>query len=69
MLNGDVMHDENPIRDEITNRSFEGEGKRKIACAAALEIAGEFGVEPSVVGGICNDLGIRISGCQLGCFP
>lgn len=40
----------------------------KISCIDALEIANEHNVPPATVGGICNELHIKIKGCQLGCF-
>lgn len=42
--------------------------RRVIACAAALAIAKDHGVAPTRIGEICNDTGIRIAHCQLGCF-
>jgi hypothetical protein len=41
----------------------------KLPCRKAFAIAEEQGVPPAVVGKIADGLGIRISGCQLGCFP
>lgn len=46
--------------------SLDGEGQ--IHCAAAHRIAEELGVEPSYVGEQADEIGIRISRCQLGLF-
>ena len=40
----------------------------RIGCKTALETAAQFDVSPEVVGNILNDLRIKITGCQLGCF-
>ncbi|MCI0496929.1 MAG: hypothetical protein L0Z54_01355 [Thermoplasmata archaeon] len=55
----------NALRLCIGERSSDG----KIRCAAALAIARECSVPPSVVGKEIDSMGIRIVGCQLGCFP
>ncbi len=41
----------------------------KIPCAVALKTANEANVAPKVIGDLCNELKIKIAGCQLGCFP
>ena len=40
----------------------------KISCRNALAIAKETGTPPAKVGAALDALGIRITGCQLGCF-
>lgn len=44
-----------------------GDDKR-LACARAFALADEHGVAPADVGRACNELGVKIVGCQLGCF-
>lgn len=46
----------------------ETNGKTRLPCAQAFKLAAEFGVTPAEIGRVCNEQGIRISGCQLGCF-
>ncbi len=41
----------------------------KITCAAAFRVAEEAGVPETEVGRLLNELGIRVKGCRLGCFP
>jgi len=41
----------------------------KLPCAAAFKIAKELKVTPRDVGETANELEIKISACQLGCFP
>lgn len=44
-----------------------GEDQR-LACGEAFRIAAELDVPVAEVGRACNELGIRIVACQLGCF-
>lgn len=41
---------------------------RRLSCSQALAIGRELGAEPAVVGRACNELGIKLRDCQLGCF-
>jgi hypothetical protein len=41
----------------------------RIHCTEALKVAEEAKVSPKVVGDLLDELHIKISGCQLGCFP
>jgi len=41
----------------------------KLPCAAAFRIAKKLKVSPRQVGDAANRLNIKISSCQLGCFP
>ncbi len=41
----------------------------KLPCAVAFRIAKKLKVSPRQVGDRANRLNIKISGCQLGCFP
>jgi len=41
----------------------------RLPCAVAFRIAKELKVSPRDVGNAANRLSVKISGCQLGCFP
>jgi hypothetical protein len=41
----------------------------KLPCAVAFQIAKKLKVSPRQVGDAANRLKIKISSCQLGCFP
>ena len=41
----------------------------KLSCAEAFRIAKKLKVAPRQVGDMANKLNIKISSCQLGCFP
>lgn len=39
-----------------------------ITCVQAFDIAGRYGIPVEEIGKFCNTRGIKIRGCQLGCF-
>ena len=41
----------------------------KLPCAVAFKVAEKLRVSPKKVGDMANKLNVRISSCQLGCFP
>ncbi|MFC2025207.1 hypothetical protein ACFLTG_02200 [Chloroflexota bacterium] len=41
----------------------------KLPCATAFKIAKQLNVSTKEVGEACNRLSVKISSCQLGCFP
>lgn len=48
-------------------RASAGEEKR-LPCADAFKIAADLNVPIAQVGSACDELQIKIVGCQLGCF-
>ncbi len=46
---------------------FEAE-RSKLSCRKAFIIAAEVGVPLSAIGKTCNEINVKIVGCQLGCF-
>ncbi|MBN1884745.1 MAG: hypothetical protein JW876_04380 [Candidatus Krumholzibacteriota bacterium] len=61
------MSDET-IGDAVEAAAVERDGKRVLYCARAFEIAAGRGVAVRAIGEACNDRGVKIVGCQLGCF-
>lgn len=59
---------DNKLERDVLENSFTEDGKKKLKCKAALRIAGEHGIKPVRIGGVCNRNGIKIVACQLGCF-
>lgn len=53
------------IENEIQASLVDG----KLPCAVAFKIAGKLKVTPKQVGDAANRLNIKITSCQLGCFP
>lgn len=43
-------------------------GDGRVACRALLDLAKETGTLPKEIGRLCNEMGLKICGCQLGCF-
>lgn len=40
----------------------------KLTCSDARALAAEMGLELSKMGDLCDAAGIKICGCELGCF-
>lgn len=57
--------DKKVLEDEIKSSLING----KLPCAVAFKIAKKLKVAPKDVGDAANELKIKISSCQLGCFP
>lgn len=52
------------VKEELLKAASGG----RIACARARQLAADLGVEPELVGALCNELRIKITDCALGCF-
>ena len=57
--------DREKLEKAVREKAKEG----KLPCAMCFKIAEEFGISKKEIGEVLNDLNIRISQCQLGCFP
>ena len=57
--------DNRALEEELKASLVEG----KLPCAVAFQIARKLKVAPKEVGDAANALKIKISSCQLGCFP
>ena len=55
---------EEKLKEELSKKSVEG----KLTCAAAREVAEALGVPYSAVGSAADELKIKITNCELGCF-
>ncbi len=53
------------LEEEIQASLMDG----KLPCAAAFKIAEKLKANRREIGAAANKLGIKISSCQLGCFP
>jgi hypothetical protein len=62
------MGKEGDLINAVLERAQETDGRKKLACAEAFELAKEFEVEVIEIGRICNRHNVRIRKCQLGCF-
>ncbi len=52
----------------IETLRFRAGDEVRLSCAEAFKIARDLDVPLAVVGRTCNELGIRVASCQLGCF-
>lgn len=43
--------------------------KGRLPCPVAFKISEEMKVSKKEIGEACNKMGIKVSACQLGCFP
>jgi len=55
---------ERQLREQIERLTVEG----RASCKALLELAARTGSSPHEIGRLCDEMKIRISNCQLGCF-
>ena len=53
---------------EPENRLHKASKENRILCSSALAIAKSLGISAGEVGKAANNLEIKISKCQLGCF-
>jgi len=42
--------------------------KKVLSCADAVKLSKEHGISLKEIGDTCNELGIKIIECELGCF-
>ena len=50
-------------------QAFKAEGiEKSVTCPQAFSIAGKFHIHKKDIAEYCNTHGIKIRGCQLGCF-
>jgi hypothetical protein len=56
------------LTDAVVRQAKETDGRKKLACAEAFELAQKFETQIIEIGRICNQHNIKICKCQLGCF-
>jgi len=62
-----MCHDKDLV-NAVLERAGRADGKRRLTCAQAFELAEQFNAKVIEIGRICNQQNIRIRNCQLGCF-
>ena len=60
----EVIMDLKRIEEAIKEKAKDG----KLPCAVCFKLAGEFGISNKEMGKILNEIKVKISHCQLGCF-
>ena len=56
--------DRKRLEEAILQKSKDG----KLPCAVCFKIAEDFGISNKEMGKILNEMKVKISQCQLGCF-
>ena len=63
------MDSETRLSEALASRCGQAAtGKPTLGCEDAFALAAEFAVPVPTVGRLCNEQGIKIVHCQLGCF-
>jgi alanyl-tRNA synthetase len=60
--------DQNVMQTLVVESAVEVNGRKTIPCARAFELHRQHGIPLREIGRICDEKGIRICACQLGCF-
>ena len=60
----EAMNNDEELRRAIQQLAPDG----KAGCKSLLELARQKDVGPGQIGRLCNEMNIKIRGCQLGCF-
>jgi len=60
--------DADRTKNLVLEAASRSDGKKTLSCAQAFRIHREHGVALKDIGRMCNENGIRICACQLGCF-
>ena len=60
----DEKEEEERIRQAIRDLAAGG----KVTCRDLLELAQRTDASPGRVGKLCDEMGLRVAACQLGCF-
>ncbi len=58
------MVDRKKLEETIKEKAKAG----KLPCAVCFKIAEDFGISRKEMGQVLNEIDVRISQCQLGCF-
>jgi hypothetical protein len=63
------MREEQPMeRQKLEKAILEKAREGKIPCAVCFKMAEDFGITKREMGKILNEMKIKVSQCQLGCF-
>jgi len=62
------MSADEKLTQAVIEAAVEIDGRKKLACVKAFELANRFNTAPIEIGRICNENKIKMCSCQLGCF-
>lgn len=55
-------------KSELLKILMESSPQKKISCSDARRLAEDLGIETRELGELCDEAGIKIFACELGCF-
>jgi len=55
-------------REELTREVRTAAKNGRLSCEEAHRLSGELKIPLREIGAVCNELKIKITSCQLGCF-
>ncbi len=55
-------------KNELIKQLLDKFPQKRISCTDAHELARELEIEPKELGELCDEAGVRICACELGCF-
>ncbi|MBE0447354.1 MAG: hypothetical protein IBX64_04525 [Actinobacteria bacterium] len=58
----------NKSTEEVVKKIEAASKDKRISCTMARKVAEELDISLLTVGDACNELGIKIYACELGCF-
>ncbi|OGO17561.1 MAG: hypothetical protein A2Z15_08430 [Chloroflexi bacterium RBG_16_50_11] len=64
MKSGETTQEQGLLEKEVTDALVDG----YLSCPVGLKLAKRLGLDTKAIGETVDDLGIRVSNCQLGCF-
>lgn len=56
------------LKKKLGERILEEAAEKRLSCPQALAIARELDCDPVHLGRLCDELKVKLYGCQLGCF-
>lgn len=56
------------LKKKLTERILEEATEGRLSCPQALAIAADLACDPVHLGRLCDELKVKLHGCQLGCF-
>jgi hypothetical protein len=62
------MENRETLLEAVKAAAVDRDGRTILACTQAFKIAETFSVSTHEIGELCNEAGIKIAHCQLGCF-
>lgn len=56
------------LRQIVVASARKYRGEVRLSCKSALQLATKYQVTPRTIGKICDQTGIKLRHCELGCF-